>query len=762
MSFDAVRNRRPQPASATAVTRMSVFEDGPALLSYCVRQGLIHPEDWSNTTRDVREQLETERSLTAMLERLVSAKLLTQYQADRIDAHTTHGLLLGSYRVLNRIGAGGMGVVFLAEHIHLRRHVAIKMLPLYSGTDQNEYVLSRFFNEIRAVAQLQHPNIVWAIDTGELAGENPDAPPLYYHVMEYVPGVDLEAAVRASGRMSSGRACDVAYQIASALVEAERHNLVHRDIKPSNILVTPEGQAKLLDFGLARSTWNRQTLPGLVIGTVDYLAPEQARDASSVDIRADIYSLGGTLFWALTGSIPFPSEHPLQAQVLARQNQSPPSAIKIVKDIDPELDGVIRRMMATLPEDRYANPRAVMRALLPFLQSSNHRSLDIRHHHESPSVGRPSLSPTDKIGVRRLLIVDDDPMMRTFARQALGIEGWECHDAADGQSALAKIREKRFDLVLLDVEMPGMRGDEVLERLRREPPIPNLKIIMSSGRATAEEMSNMMLGGADDFIAKPYSVVQLKARVRAALRLKEAQDRSDSLAHSLQIVNQQLENNLRSRDSDLVEARNALTLAIAELATYRGVETPAHLERIQQYVHVLAEEAAKEPYFAGHIDAAFLRLLEPASPLHDIGMIGLPDHIFLKPGKLTDDERILMRSHTSIGGDILKKIARTHGFAEAFLQMASDISRHHHERWDGRGYPDRLANESIPLAARIVAVADVYDALRSRRLHKPALSHPATIEIMTEASDGQFDPNLLRCFQRCADRWDQIFRGNPD
>jgi response regulator RpfG family c-di-GMP phosphodiesterase len=344
----------------------------------------------------------------------------------------------------------------------------------------------------------------------------------------------------------------------------------------------------------------------------------------------------------------------------------------------------------------------------------------------------------------------------------LASEGFECVEAADGVKALELIRSTPFDLVLLDVEMPQLRGTEVLRRLRDDPPTPNLKVIMASGRVSAEDMSSMLLAGADDFLAKPFSIVQLVARVKSALRLKDAQDRSDGLAHSLLTLNQQLEQNLHARDSDLIDARNALTLAIAELVTYRGIETSAHLHRIQKYVRSLAQEAAHVSSFATQLDQNFIQLLESTAPLHDVGMISLPDHVVLKPGKLSDEERIQMRQHTTIGADILQKIASTHGFNVAFLQMAIDITRHHHERWDGTGYPDRLRDQDIPLAARIVSIVDVYDALRSRRPHKPPLSHAAAVEILTETSPGQFDPALLHVFKSCASRFEDVFKSLPE
>jgi putative two-component system response regulator len=151
-------------------------------------------------------------------------------------------------------------------------------------------------------------------------------------------------------------------------------------------------------------------------------------------------------------------------------------------------------------------------------------------------------------------------------------------------------------------------------------------------------------------------------------------------------------------------------------------------------------------------------LLEVSVPLHDVGKVTLPDYVLNKPGKLDPDERRLMQAHTVIGAETLADVARQHGFALPFLQMAIDIARHHHERFDGTGYPDRLAGSAIPLAARLVAVADVYDALRARRVYKPALSHATVVHTMTEGSPGHFDPVLLQAFERCAPQFERIFR----
>lgn len=166
--------------------------------------------------------------------------------------------------------------------------------------------------------------------------------------------------------------------------------------------------------------------------------------------------------------------------------------------------------------------------------------------------------------------------------------------------------------------------------------------------------------------------------------------------------------------------------------------------------------------FAGQLDVYAMQLIECCAPLHDIGTVGLPDHLLAKPGRLDAAERIIMQTHTTIGAETLNKVAARHGFAAGFLRIAVDIVRHHHERFDGKGYPDRLAGSQIPLGARIVAIADVYDALRSRRSYKPPLSHGAALQVMTEASMGQFDPQLIVAFQRCATEFERIAREMAD
>lgn len=733
-----------------------------AYLDELLAHNLVLEEDLDALPLASRNDLADCREVEDLLRLLVDLGLLTDYQAGRLEAGTTFGLILGNYRILDRLGAGGMGVVFRAEHVVMRRIVAIKVLPF--SPDHDPRLVRRFLTEIRAVSQLQHPNIVGAIDAGTLASPENNGQVLHFFVMEYVPGMDLEDYVRSNGTLSVTKACDLIHQVAAALAEANKHTLVHRDIKPSNILVTPEGQAKLLDFGLARTFTLRSgvTEQGTLLGTLDYMAPEQVQNAHTVDIRADLYGVGGVLYWCLAGHAPFPFKGNLVQELASRMQQQPPSIRAKRLDVPAELDQVMQKMMALHVDDRFATPQAVMRALLPFLKP------DLRDHSLGSSLAsqlapeEPSCANGSTRTKYHVLIVDDEPGIRTFCKYVLQGEGLECDEVASGAEALVQVRARNYDLVLLDINMEEMMGTEVCRRLRESPPCPNLKVIMFSGQSNSDVMAQMMLSGADDFITKPFSVLQLKARVKTALRLKEAQDRSDVLKQHLLTVNQQLEQGISDRNSDLVDARNALVLSLAKLVEHRASETGQHLVRMQHYVRILADEAARVNLYNGQVDQAFIDLVTCCAPLHDIGKVGLPDHILLKPGKLDGDERIIMEAHTLIGAETLGAVAKQSSSAHAFLGMAIDIARHHHERFDGTGYPDRLAGEDIPLAARIVNICDVYDALRCRRVYKPALSHTATLQVMNDSAGKQFDPALMKVFMQCANHFDRVFKENPD
>jgi response regulator RpfG family c-di-GMP phosphodiesterase len=711
---------------------------------------LILSEDWSALSLRDQAELVAIANPEEILRALIEKGLLTGYQADRIAARRTFGLVLGNYRVLDRLGAGGMGVVFLAEHIRLRSLVAIKVLPLSS--DHDSRLLHRFFAEMRAVAHLKHPNIVGAMDAGEVEGRDGE-PALHYFVMEYVPGQDLDEAVRQHGPFAPPKACDVISQIAAALGEAHKFQLVHRDIKPSNIRMTTAGHAKLLDFGLVRGVSGRMTEPGAVLGTLEYLAPEQALDASAVDIRADIFSLGGTLFWCLTGTHPFPSSGRMTQDLLARLDQDPPSARKIRPSLPADVDRIIARMMARDPNDRYDSPEAVKDALRAFL-------------HEPAVLARPgtSLSKLASLGEERpathkVLLVDDSPTSRAYCSAILKEEGIACDEAASAEEAWTLVQQQPYDLVVTDWVMPGMDGLELCRQLREHSPWPNLQIMVFSAALDDDQVAQALAAGANDYLVQKASPVQLRARVAAALRAKAAHDRTDRLFQQLLQTNTELENALATRDGDLVQIRSALVMGLTSLVESRHVERGAHALRMQRYCRRLATEAAHIPALTGQIDGSFIDMLEASVPLHDIGKIALPEHILSKPGKYDTDERILMQGHALIGAEMLQKVAQRYGPAVAFLGMAIEIARYHHEHFDGSGYPDGLKGQDIPLAARMVTICDRYDALRSRRTYRPGHSHTAAMQVMTNSNKlGHFDADLFQAFLRCAPEFDVIYR----
>jgi putative two-component system response regulator len=721
---------------------------------------LILAEDWEQLSAADRDRLMRQPDADRALMQMVDCGLLTSFQAARISTGNTFGLVLGNFRILERLGAGGMAVVYKAEHIEMRHCVAIKVLQM--GRDDDPRLEARFSAEMRAIARLRHPNIVAAMDAGRAYSPDPDGPVLWYLVMEYVPGETVDEHVRSRGPMCVMRACNLAHQIAGALVETHKLHLVHRDIKPLNILLTPEENAKLLDFGLSRHVPTRMTQPGTVLGTIDFMAPEQAQDASTVDIRADIYGLGGTLFWCLTGQLPFSIEG-TEIQILMRRlSQEPPSARAVMPDLPPGIDKLLRRMMALRPEDRFGSPEEVMHALVPFLRPDSGFRLPpiystdsvLMFAAEAPAV---SVAPIS----RRILVIDDEIGIRLFCREVLHIDGLECEEAGSAEAGLARATARPPDLVLLDINLPGMSGPELLRLLRVNPPTANLKVIMISGQATADQMSEMLRGGADDYLSKPFSIPQLLGRVNSALRLKEAQDRAERLRQHLLGANRQLEQTLENRTNDLGQLRTALVLALAGLGRLRDGDVGRHLDRMARYARHLGDSAAKMPCFSEQIDHPFVDMLACCAPLHDIGKVGLPDHILLKPGKLSDEERLQMQAHTTLGADMLAGLIEEHPAARAFLDMAADIIRYHHERFDGTGYPDRLAGHTIPLAARVAAICDVYDALRCRRSYKPALSHQAATQVILETATGQFDPALVEAFRGSAGAFEQVFREMP-
>ncbi|HQU42759.1 MAG TPA: serine/threonine-protein kinase [Pirellulales bacterium] len=301
----------------------------------------------------------------AVAAHLREAGLLTNWQCDKLLAGRHKGFLLGKYKLLDHLGTGGMSAVYLAEHVHMQRRVAIKVLPTQRVHDSS--YLARFYREARAAASLDHPNIVRAYDVDN-QGDT------HYLVMEYVQGKDLQRLVKDQKALSFELAADYIRQAAEGLAHAHKMGLIHRDIKPANLLVDPQGVVKVLDLGLARFADETQASLTIahdenVLGTADYLAPEQAVNSHRVDTRVDIYSLGCTLYFALTGHPPF-TDGTLPQRLMKHQTTEPTSIAKERPGAPAELVAICQRMMAKSPDKRYQTATEVADALAAWLAKS--------------------------------------------------------------------------------------------------------------------------------------------------------------------------------------------------------------------------------------------------------------------------------------------------------------------------------------------------------------------------------------------------------
>lgn len=281
---------------------------------------------------------------------LVRAGLLTSYQLTRIAGGTGYGLVLGPYRVLDRTGGGSVGTVFRAEHVTLGRRAAVKAVA--AEPDMDPGLIDRFRTECRRIAAIDHPNVVAVLDAGEAPSPGPGKPALLYLAMEPVDGGDVEQAVYAGGPQPAARVCEWGRQAAAGLAAVHDAGLVHRDVKPPNLLLTPDGRVKLADFGLVRDYASTTTPRGSLVGSIEFLPPEQVADATAVGPPADVYGLGATLFWALTGELPVPAGRTVAETLKAIRTTEPRRLATLRPDAPPALDRLLARMLDRDPADR--------------------------------------------------------------------------------------------------------------------------------------------------------------------------------------------------------------------------------------------------------------------------------------------------------------------------------------------------------------------------------------------------------------------------
>jgi putative two-component system response regulator len=344
----------------------------------------------------------------------------------------------------------------------------------------------------------------------------------------------------------------------------------------------------------------------------------------------------------------------------------------------------------------------------------------------------------------RILIVDDCPINIRILEELLG-EDYELDSALDGEECLAKLRQFGPELVLLDIMMPGIDGYEVCRRIKEGPLGSFTQVILVSGRASTAERLRGYEVGADDYVVKPFDHDEFLAKIRTHFRLRETMKSLWTANGRIQQFNSELEMLVGERTQEVVATRDIAVFALAKLADSRDPETGEHLDRMREYCRILAEQLAQVGPYRDEIDEESIRDIYRSSPLHDIGKVGIPDAILLKPGRLTDEEFDVMKTHSEIGAEALREASQT-SECGGFLGMATLIARHHHERFNGSGYPDGLAGFDIPLAARIVALADVYDALTSARVYKAAFDTATARRMIEEQRGEHFDPAVVDAF----------------
>jgi putative two-component system response regulator len=359
----------------------------------------------------------------------------------------------------------------------------------------------------------------------------------------------------------------------------------------------------------------------------------------------------------------------------------------------------------------------------------------------------PSPRPT-------ILVVDDTPANLSLLANLLNVQ-YRVKLANGGQKALTLAAAEPPDLILLDIMMPEMDGFEVCRRLKANPATARVPVLFLTAKTEIEDEEQGLALGAVDFIHKPISPPIVAARVKAQLQVKAWQD-------FLHDQNAWLQRQVEARLSEINHLQDAAIHVMVSLAEFRDETTGNHIRRTSEYVRLLALELSCKPHYADLLTPERIELMAKSAPLHDIGKIAIPDHILLKPGKFEPAEWTIMQTHAMRGYDILKRAGADMGERGQFLATAMEIARSHHEKWDGSGYPDGLAGVEIPLVARLMALADVFDALLARRPYKEPMSVATATEIIVKGKGAHFDPEVVDAFIAILPQFEQVARQLAD
>ncbi len=363
-----------------------------------------------------------------------------------------------------------------------------------------------------------------------------------------------------------------------------------------------------------------------------------------------------------------------------------------------------------------------------------------------------SLDFTEK---QTILVVDDTPDNLSLMSGLLK-DLYKVKVANSGEKALKIVRgDSPPDLILLDIMMPGLSGYDVCQELKADPATRDIPIIFLTAMTGVEdEKKGLELGGAD-YITKPISPPIVMARVETQLHMKAAAD-------FLRDQNAYLEQEVAKRTREVMAIQDVTILAMASLAETRDSDTGNHIRRTQYYVRALAIKLQNHPRFSYFLTDYNIEMLFKSAPLHDIGKVGIPDRILLKPGRFEPHEFEIMKTHTTLGRDAIAHAEQSLGTSVEFLSMAKEIALSHQEKWDGSGYPQGIGGDHIPVSARLMAVADVYDALISRRVYKEGMPHAKAVQIIAEGKGSHFDPDMVDAFLELQDEFHAIARRYSD
>ncbi|MCF6211349.1 MAG: response regulator [Gammaproteobacteria bacterium] len=346
----------------------------------------------------------------------------------------------------------------------------------------------------------------------------------------------------------------------------------------------------------------------------------------------------------------------------------------------------------------------------------------------------------------RILIADDIETNRNLLCRRLGKMGFRLSTANNGLEVLESLAREPVDLLLLDLMMPAMGGIEVLQRMRQDVRYCDIPVIMITANDDEENAVRCIDMGAEDYLVKPVNYTMLRARVNACLERKRLRDQEVRYRGRIKRQNDELEERVHRQVREISESQLATIFAMSKLAESRDPETGKHLERMREYCRLLSRQLGRTATYHAEIDEAFVDNIYAASPLHDIGKVGVDDAVLLKPGKLTEGEWVLMRRHPVLGADTLREVDHQHP-GNSFIRIGIDIAESHHEKWDGSGYPYGKRKKEIPLVGRILALGDVYDALTSQRCYKKAFSHERSRLIIEEGEGRHFDPDVVQAFR---------------